>query len=488
MQDRYAGDIGDYGKFILLRKLSEKFSIGINWYNPGKLDFERDKNGKFKQEDGKYRDFKGVEKYAPDIAEDFEKMKDKHSIKMLEELCLIKNAVYYNKKVPQENEKREQWHKAAMTKLEKSDIVFLDPDNGLLCKSVIKGSPKSVKYAYYFEIKDYLKHHKAVIIYNHRSRKTEAEYFNEIFGKLCKESEAKHDLIQVVTFRKYSVRDYFIISNDVRTYETIKLLIGSLPDTSDHKPFFYYTEIGGIEAKKMNNDNEFKNKVAVITGGANGIGKCIAEEFRKNGAKVYVIDKAEGDHFVGDISDKSVLERFADEVIAKHGHIDCLINNALPIMRGIDECTYEEFQYAMAVGVTAPFYLSKLFAPHFNKGGCIINISSSRDRMSQPQTESYTAAKGGIAALTHALAVSLAGKVRVNSISPGWIDTSYKVYEGPDAYQQPCGRVGNPLDIANMVLFLCSDKAGFITGENICIDGGMTKLMIYHGDNGWELK
>ena len=156
-------------------------------------------------------------------------------------------------------------------------------------------------------------------------------------------------------------------------------------------------------------------------------------------------------------------------------------------MKGIDECTYEDFQYALSVGVTAPFYLSKLFAQHFAPGGVIINISSSRDRMSQPQTESYTAAKGGIAALTHALAVSLAGQVRVNSISPGWIDTAYRVYEGPDATQQPAGRVGNPMDIAHMVLFLCSDKAGFITGENICIDGGMTRQMIYHGDWGWRL-
>ena len=232
---------------------------------------------------------------------------------------------------------------------------------------------------------------------------------------------------------------------------------------------------------------EFENKVAVITGGAHGIGRCIAEEFRKNGASVCVIDKAEGSHFVGDLSDKAVLEKFAEQVIAKHGHIDCLINNALPLMKGIDECSYEEFQYALSVGVTAPFYLSKLFMPHFHPGGSIINISSSRDRMSQPQTESYTAAKGGIAALTHALAVSLAGRVRVNSISPGWIDTAYTVYKGADAVQQPAGRVGNPLDIANMVLFLCSDRAGFITGENICIDGGMTKLMIYHGDHGWSL-
>ena len=226
----------------------------------------------------------------------------------------------------------------------------------------------------------------------------------------------------------------------------------------------------------------------MVTGGANGIGRCIAEEFAKQGALVEVIDKAQGSHYVGDISDKKVLEAFARHVIEKHGKIDYLINNALPLMKGIDECTYEEFEYALAVGVTAPFYLAKLFAPHFTAGGSIVNISSSRDRMSQPQTESYTAAKGGIAALTHALAVSFSGKVRVNSVSPGWIDTAYKVYEGPDAVQQPAGRVGNPLDIANTVLFLCSEKAGFITGENICVDGGMTRLMIYHGDNGWKLE
>ena len=233
---------------------------------------------------------------------------------------------------------------------------------------------------------------------------------------------------------------------------------------------------------------DFNNKIAVVTGGAQGIGRCIAEEFRKAGATVCVIDRQAGNHFVGDLADKNVLERFAKEVIAKHGRVDYLINNALPLMKGIAECSYEEFQYALRVGVTAPFDLAKLFVPYFAEGASIVNISSSRDRMSQPQTESYTAAKGGIAALTHALAVSLAGKVRVNSISPGWIDTQYTVYEGPDAVQQPAGRVGNPLDIANMVLYLCSDKAGFITGENICIDGGMTRQMIYHGDNGWRLQ
>ena len=232
----------------------------------------------------------------------------------------------------------------------------------------------------------------------------------------------------------------------------------------------------------------FENKVVVITGGANGIGKTIAEEFRKNGAIVCIIDIAENDYYVGDISNKEVLENFVQRVIADYGKVDYLINNALPISKGIDACTYEEFNYALQVGVSAPFYLSKLFLSYFAEGASIINISSSRDRMSQPNTESYTAAKGGIAALTHALAVSLAGKVRVNSISPGWIDTAFTEYVGADAVQQPVGRVGNPLDIANMVLFLCSDKAGFITGENICIDGGMTKQMIYHGDCGWEYR
>ena len=233
---------------------------------------------------------------------------------------------------------------------------------------------------------------------------------------------------------------------------------------------------------------QFQEKVVVITGAAQGIGKCIKEEFEKAGAKVCMIDLQENAYFQGDISEKETLERFVDKVIADYGHVDYLINNAAPLFKGIDECTYEEFCYAFNVGVTAAFYLTKLFKDKFADDACVINISSSRDRMSQPQSESYTAAKGGIHALTHALAVSLSGKVRVNSISPGWIDTDYKVYEGPDAYQQMSGRVGNPMDIANMVLFLCSDKAGFITGENICIDGGMTRQMIYHGDHGWSLE
>ncbi len=233
---------------------------------------------------------------------------------------------------------------------------------------------------------------------------------------------------------------------------------------------------------------DFKNKIVVITGGARGIGKCIAAQFSAAGAVVCLIDVLDNDYFVGDLADKTTLEVFAKKVIDEYGHVDYLINNAAPKSCGITNGSYEDFEYAQRVGVTAPFYLSKLFAPYFAEGASIVNISSSRDRMSQPETESYTAAKGGISALTHAMAISFSGKVRVNSISPGWIDNNYIVYEGADAVQQPAGRVGNPLDIANMVLYLCSDMAGFLTGENICIDGGMTRHMIYHGDCGWSLE
>ena len=237
------------------------------------------------------------------------------------------------------------------------------------------------------------------------------------------------------------------------------------------------------EARSM-----FTDKVVVVTGGVQGIGKCICDMFRAEDAHVCVIDVQPNDYFTGDLADKQTLERFAEKVIGDYGHVDCLINNAAPLFKGIGECSYEEFEYAQRVGVTAPYYLTKLFLPYFAEGASIVNISSSRDRMSQPQSESYTAAKGGIQALTHSLAVSLGGRVRVNSISPGWIDNAYTVYEGPDAVQQPAGRVGNPRDIGHMVLFLCSEKAGFITGENICIDGGMTRLMVYHGDHGWSLE
>ena len=231
---------------------------------------------------------------------------------------------------------------------------------------------------------------------------------------------------------------------------------------------------------------DFSEKVAVITGGARGIGRCMAEQFAASGARLAIIDLLPNDYFVGDLADKATIEKFAEKVGRDFGRVDFLINNAAPRSVGITSGSLEDFEYAQRVGVTAPFYLTKLLLPYMEKGASIVNISSSRDRMSQSETESYTAAKGGISALTHALAVSLAGQVRVNSVSPGWIDTGFRIYSGPDATQQPVGRVGNPLDIAHTVMFLCSDMGGFITGENICVDGGMTRQMIYHGDYGWS--
>ncbi len=232
----------------------------------------------------------------------------------------------------------------------------------------------------------------------------------------------------------------------------------------------------------------FENRVVVITGASHGIGLAIRKAFEKEGCRVYAIDLRGEGSYIGDISEKRVLEDFASFVLDREDRIDYLINNAPPIRKGISDCSYEEFEKALKVGVTAPFYLSKLFKDHFSKDSCIINISSTRDSMSQIESESYAAAKGGIRALTHALAVSLQGRCRVNSISPGWIDTEYRTYEGPDADQQLVKRVGDPDDIADAVLYLCSDKASFIDGANLVIDGGMSKLMIYHDDHGWKLE
>ena len=232
---------------------------------------------------------------------------------------------------------------------------------------------------------------------------------------------------------------------------------------------------------------DFRDKVVIVTGGAQGIGKCIARLFADAGARVCIFDLQENPYFTGDLSKEADLRAFAAKVISEHGHVDYLINNAAPLFKGLPDCSWQEFNYALQVGVSAPYMLTRLLLEHFAPGASIVNISSSRDRMSMPGTECYSAAKGGIAALTHAMAVSLAGRVRVNSISPGWIETGSVTYTGLDATQHPAGRVGRPEDIASMVLYLCSDAAGFITGENICIDGGMTRKMIYHGEHNWQL-
>lgn len=226
-------------------------------------------------------------------------------------------------------------------------------------------------------------------------------------------------------------------------------------------------------------------KVAVVTGGARGIGKAVCDEFAARGVAVCTIDLLDNHYFVGDIADETVLRRFAAKVISDYGSIDYLVNNACLSRRGLNSCSYEDFNYVLRVGVAAPFLLTQLFMDHFSATASIVNISSTRHLMSQADTESYSAAKGGIAALTHALSVTLAGKARVNSISPGWIDTTAATVDGSDAIQHPAGRVGEPADIVHTVMFLCDQRSGFITGQDIVVDGGMTKLMIYHGDGGW---
>lgn len=237
--------------------------------------------------------------------------------------------------------------------------------------------------------------------------------------------------------------------------------------------------------------NRFEGKHVVLTGGAKGIGRETCRRFVQEGAQVFTIDLLPVDEpgvngFVGDVGEQADLEAFAAHVLAHCGTVDVIVNNALPLMRGIDECSYADFLYAQRVGVVAPFFLVKLFKDHLGQGASIINIASTRAWMSQPQTESYSAAKGGIAALTHALAASLGPKARVNAISPGWINTTSDPITGADAAQQPCGHAGVPADIASLVCFLASDEANFITGQNITVDGGMTSLMIYHGEWGWQ--
>lgn len=238
---------------------------------------------------------------------------------------------------------------------------------------------------------------------------------------------------------------------------------------------------------------EFKNKVVIVTGGTSGIGKCIAEQFYNQKAKVIIIDKNDCNtkcdcFYKGDISEKEVIEEFIKQVIEKYNKVDFVINNAGLTKGGLLSCDYENFLYVQKLSLAAPFMITKLLLNNFNPNAVIINISSTRAFQSQPDWESYGAAKGGIVALTHAMAVTLKGKARVNCISPGWIDTLNSQFSKEDKSQHPANSVGEPKDIANMVLFLCSDKAKFITGENINIDGGMSKLMVYHNDYGWQYK
>ena len=228
----------------------------------------------------------------------------------------------------------------------------------------------------------------------------------------------------------------------------------------------------------------------LVTGGAQGIGRAIAGTFFQRGWQVAVIDRQPADtpcslFIVGDIATPSVLEDFVAQCVQRFGPIHAVVNNAMATRGGYPDCSFEDFMQAQAVGVAAPYYLVKLCAPHFAKGASVVNIASTRAFQSQRGTESYAAAKGGLVALTHALAMSLSGVARVNAVAPGWIDTTGTAFEGADAAQHPVGRVGAPADIAEAVWYLCSDRAGFITGQTLVVDGGMSRRMAYHSDEGW---
>ncbi len=233
-------------------------------------------------------------------------------------------------------------------------------------------------------------------------------------------------------------------------------------------------------------------KIICLTGGNRGIGEAIAKQFIEEGATVYSIDKEAYQgalpihFFVGDVSKRLDRELFVQHILTHQDHIDVIVNNAMESSKGIlSDLNLDQFERILNIGITAPYHLSALCKEHMPEGSSIINILSSRAFQSQKNTEAYSSAKGGLYALTHALANSLGPKIRVNAIAPGWIHTGKNELSPEDHAQHLTGNVGTVEDIAEMVSFLTSSKAKFITGETIVIDGGMSKRMIYHNDEGW---
>ena len=229
MQDRYAGDIGDYGKIGLLRKIhSHGLSVGVNWYKTDPLESEKNKTGTFRQDDGKHLIPDNLRICDRELAERLSEIArpENRSIESLENANLIPNAVYYRD--PITVSKRIEWHLRALEVLKNKDVVFLDPDNGMLVKSVGKRSAKSVKYVFYDEVTDYLEQKQSVIIYNHRCRKKEEQYFRDICEKFEKYSGIQEKDILKITFPKCSVRDYFAIPVNKDHRERLSSAFGSM--------------------------------------------------------------------------------------------------------------------------------------------------------------------------------------------------------------------------------------------------------------------
>lgn len=240
----------------------------------------------------------------------------------------------------------------------------------------------------------------------------------------------------------------------------------------------------------------FSGKVAIITGGAQGIGACLCTEFLKQGAGVVCADThlfsgqqlkkdlcGQGQiHFIHmDVSDEASVKQMIDETLIQFGRIDVLVNNAaIACTQQVTDLSFADWSRVLHTNLSGPFLCSKYGYPSLRATkGVIVNLSSTRALMSEPDTEAYSASKAGLVGLTHALAMSLGPEVRVNCISPGWIDTGHEPILETDHQQHPVGRVGRPQDIADLVLFLCSDRSTFITGQNFIVDGGMTRKMLY---------
>lgn len=234
----------------------------------------------------------------------------------------------------------------------------------------------------------------------------------------------------------------------------------------------------------------------IVTGAAQGIGRAIAARFKHDGGYVTIADNNPGKleqtiselgvHGVlTDVSKESDVGKLIESVLERYGAIDVLVNNAgLSDFVPLEQQTLAGFQKVLNVNLTGAWLCARIAAPHLRKAkGALLNIASTRAIMSEAGSEAYAASKGGLLALTHALAASLQPDVRVNCVSPGWIETRAPgtfTHSSGDNAQHLVGRVGTPEDIANMIAFLASSKqAGFMTGQNVVVDGGMTKKMIY---------
>jgi len=252
--------------------------------------------------------------------------------------------------------------------------------------------------------------------------------------------------------------------------------------------------------------NKDRSPVAIVTGGGQGIGRAITERLLTDGYRVAVFESAEKARralhrahpesklavLEVDVSKEGAVRRGVAQTLKRFGQLDALVNNAgvsNPYNAPVDKLALVDWERTLRVNLTGPLLCTKHARKALGRSSraAIVNIASTRALQSEPHQEAYAAAKGGLVALTHALALSLGPKLRVNAVSPGWIDTSAfkpgarapSKLRALDHSQHPVGRVGEPVDVASLVAWLLSTESGFVTGQNFVIDGGMTKKMIY---------